>query len=295
MAAVRFDFTKWNTITADSKTLATSMPGVFAAGDAIHGPNTVIEAIADGKKSAIMIDRFIRGESLDIKAESTLPQFYIAPSEKNDDDNGSNRRVECKCTSAKTRVSNFNEVEVSLSQDEARCEARRCLRCDLEFTQSIEENQPLKIDSKSSAGGKCEMITLTINGVDISVEEGTTVLEAAKMLGFPIPTLCHMEGLSPYGACRLCIVEIGEGPRTKIVTSCTYPVEEGLKVRTTTKRIARARKMIIELLLASCPQSKVIQDIAAKYEVKQQRFKQEYEDCILCGLCVRMCEEQMVC
>ncbi len=138
------------------------------------------------------------------------------------------------------------------------------------------------------------MITLTINGIDISVEEGTTILEAARFLGFPIPTLCHMEGLSPYGACRLCVVEIGEGERTKMVSSCTYPAEEGLKVRTTTKRVARARKMIIELLLASCPQSKVIQDIAAKYEVKQQRFRQEHEDCILCGLCVRMCEEQMM-
>jgi len=138
------------------------------------------------------------------------------------------------------------------------------------------------------------MITLTINGVDITVEAGTTVLEAARTLGFPIPTLCHMEGLKPYGACRLCIVEIGEGSRVKIVTSCTYPVEEGLRVRTTTKRVSRARKMIIELLLASCPQSKIIQDIAAKYDVKQQRFKQEHEDCILCGLCVRMCEEQMV-
>jgi len=62
------------------------------------------------------------------------------------------------------------------------------------------------------------MITLTINGIDISVEEGTTILEAARFLGFPIPTLCHMEGLSPYGACRLCVVEIGEGERTKMVS-----------------------------------------------------------------------------
>lgn len=138
------------------------------------------------------------------------------------------------------------------------------------------------------------MITLTINGIDIEVEEGTTVLEAAKFLGIPIPTLCHMEGLSPYGACRLCVVEIGEGPGSKLVTSCTYPATEGLKVRTTSKRVAKARKMVIELLLASCPQSKIIQDIAAKYEVKLQRFRQEHEDCILCGLCVRMCEEQMV-
>jgi coenzyme F420 hydrogenase subunit beta len=138
------------------------------------------------------------------------------------------------------------------------------------------------------------MINLTINGLSTSVEKGTTLLEAAKFLGFPIPTLCHMEGLSPYGACRLCVVEIGEDSKSKLVTSCTYLVEEGLKVRTSSERVLRARKMILELLLASCPQSKIIQDLASKHEIKTQRFKQEYEDCILCGLCVRMCEEQMM-
>ena len=138
------------------------------------------------------------------------------------------------------------------------------------------------------------MIRLTINGLNVSVEEGTTLLEAAKFIGFPIPTLCHMEGLSPYGACRLCVVEIGEGARSKLVASCTYPAEEGVKVRTASARVVRARKMILELLLASCPQSKVIQDLASAHDVRQQRFRQEYEDCILCGLCVRMCEEQMM-
>ncbi|MBU2447098.1 MAG: (2Fe-2S)-binding protein [Bacteroidetes bacterium] len=137
------------------------------------------------------------------------------------------------------------------------------------------------------------MITLKINGLQVSVEKGSTILEAAQFLGFPIPTLCYMEGLSPYGACRLCVVEIGEGEKAKLVSSCTYPAEEGLKVKTATARVMRARKMVIELLLASCPQSKIIQDIASKYDVRQQRFKQEYEDCILCGLCVRMCKEQM--
>ena len=138
------------------------------------------------------------------------------------------------------------------------------------------------------------MINITINGLNVSVEEGTTILEAAKFFGFPIPTLCYMEGLSPYGACRLCVVEIGEEPNSKLVTSCTYPVQEGLIVRTASARVMRARRMIIELLLASCPQSKVIQDLASKFDVRQQRFRQEYEDCILCGLCVRMCEEQMM-
>lgn len=137
------------------------------------------------------------------------------------------------------------------------------------------------------------MVTLTINGLDVSVEEGMTILEAARFLGFPIPTLCAYEGLSPYGACRLCVVEIGEEPRSKLVSSCTYPVEQGLKVRTSSKRVVRARRMIIELLLGSCPQSKVIQDLASAHGVATQRFRQEHDDCILCGLCVRICSEQM--
>ncbi len=138
------------------------------------------------------------------------------------------------------------------------------------------------------------MINLTINGLATSVEKGTTLLDAAKFLGFPIPTLCHLEGLTPYGACRLCVVEIGEGPRSKLVTSCTYPCEEGLNVRTASARVVRARKIILELLVASCPQSKTIQCLASAHELREQRFKQEYEDCILCGRCVRMCEEQMM-
>lgn len=138
------------------------------------------------------------------------------------------------------------------------------------------------------------MITLKINGLQVSVEDGSTILEAAQFIGFPIPTLCHMEGLIPYGACRLCVVEIGQGPKARLVSSCTYPAEEGMRVRTSSTRVMQARKMVIELLLASCPQSKTIQDLASKYEVRQQRFRQEDEDCILCGRCVRMCAEQMM-
>jgi len=138
------------------------------------------------------------------------------------------------------------------------------------------------------------MINLKMNGLTITVEEGITLLEAVQFMGFPIPTLCHMEGLSPYGACRLCVVEIGEGTKSKLVTSCTSLVQEGLNVRTASARVVKARKMIVELLLATCPQSKIIQDIASELGVRQQRFKQEHEDCIMCGLCVRMCEEQMM-
>lgn len=138
------------------------------------------------------------------------------------------------------------------------------------------------------------MITLIINGLSVSVEKGSTLLEAAQFLGFPVPTLCQMDGLSSYGACRLCVVEVGEGSKAKLVSSCTYPAEDGLKVRTASTRVIRARRMVLELLLASCPQSKTIQDLASAHDIRQQRFRQEYQDCILCGLCVRMCEQQMM-
>lgn len=134
---------------------------------------------------------------------------------------------------------------------------------------------------------------IKLNGVDVYVEQGWTVLEAAKFYGIPIPTLCYSDGLSPYGACRLCIVEVVEADKTKIVSSCTYPCEDGLVVRTHTKKIIETRKLIIELLVSICPSSKIIQDLASQYEVTKIRFKPKNEACVLCGLCVRMCEEQM--
>lgn len=137
------------------------------------------------------------------------------------------------------------------------------------------------------------MINLILNGLEVRAEEGWTILDTAKFYGLAIPTLCYKEGLSIYGGCRLCLVEIGEAPRSKLVSSCTYPVEEGLIVRTDTKRVLEARKMMIELMLSIAPNSKIIQDLAAKFGVKQVRFEIRNEECILCGLCVRMCAEQM--
>lgn len=137
------------------------------------------------------------------------------------------------------------------------------------------------------------MVKLVINGLEVEVEEGWTILEAAKFFGIEIPTLCHNEGLSPYGACRLCLVEIGEGEKAKLVSSCTYLVEEGLVVRTDSKKVIETRKMMIELMLSICPSSKTIQDLASQMGVKKVRFKIRDEECVLCGLCVRMCAEQM--
>jgi bidirectional [NiFe] hydrogenase diaphorase subunit len=137
------------------------------------------------------------------------------------------------------------------------------------------------------------MVSFTLNGLEVQVEEGYTVLEACRFYGIEIPTLCYNEGLQPYGGCRLCLVEIGTGENSKLVSSCTYPVEEGMKVRTNTKRVVNARKMMIELLVSICPQSKTIQDLASKFHVTKVRFPVRNDDCVLCGLCVRMCKEQM--
>ena len=81
------------------------------------------------------------------------------------------------------------------------------------------------------------MTTITINGKKLNAEEGMTVLEKARDAGIYIPTLCSHEALKPYGACRLCVVEVTNGNMVSIETSCTYPTLEGLKVKTDTDRV----------------------------------------------------------
>ena len=137
------------------------------------------------------------------------------------------------------------------------------------------------------------MVILTIDGIKVQAEEGTTLLEVAKFYGIDIPTLCHNDELTPYGACRLCTVEVDDGRRTRLVASCLYPVKNGIKVKTHSERVIKGRKMILELLIAKCPNSKTLQDLASQMGLEKIRFKMENKDCILCGLCVRMCAEQM--
>ena len=137
------------------------------------------------------------------------------------------------------------------------------------------------------------MVTLTIDGRELQAEEGTTILEAARDNNIYIPSLCHTEAVAPYGACRLCMVEITMRGRERLVASCLYPVEEGLIVKTDSPRITSVRRMVTELLLARCPDSGVIQDLATKLGVAQTSFKPDEDNkkCILCALCTRVCEE----
>jgi bidirectional [NiFe] hydrogenase diaphorase subunit len=138
-----------------------------------------------------------------------------------------------------------------------------------------------------------ELVGLIIDGIFVKARQGTTLLVAAREQGFEIPSLCYHPDLPPEGHCRLCLVEIGKWPHTRLVNSCTYPVEPKLVIQTASEKVLAARRMVLELLLARCPKATLIQELAAEYGVYESRFKTDdpEELCILCGLCVRTCRE----
>jgi bidirectional [NiFe] hydrogenase diaphorase subunit len=135
------------------------------------------------------------------------------------------------------------------------------------------------------------MIPFMIDGQRVEGEEGGSVLEVALDAGIEIPHLCHNESVKPYGACRLCLVEVSRKGRSRMTTACTYPVLEGIEVFTRTENVLRARRMILELILAMCPGDALIQEMAREMGIKEVRFKKDEKDCILCGLCARVCDE----
>ena len=148
------------------------------------------------------------------------------------------------------------------------------------------------------------MVTVNINGTDYQFEEGMTVLEAARGVGIHIPSLCHNDYLKPYGGCRICLVE--QVGRPKLMPSCTAEVFDGLEVVTESERITASRRFVLELLLARCPHSEKLQELAKEFGIAYDdpesldvvgRYllarapKREETNCILCGLCVRVCQE----
>ncbi len=151
-------------------------------------------------------------------------------------------------------------------------------------------------------------VSLTIDGREVKAEKGTNLLEAAQNAGFDIPHLCYHPMLAPYGACRLCMVEIERGKRTRLVSSCVYPVEDGLTVHTESDRVVKGRKMLLEFLWARAPGCKAIRDYGTRYGISgmeslrefgeaygagasKTKFEIEPTFCVLCGLCVRYCAE----
>ncbi len=137
------------------------------------------------------------------------------------------------------------------------------------------------------------MIDITIDGKKIQVEEGTTILQAAEKADVHIPTLCYHPLLEPYAACRVCVVEIDVHGEKDLVTSCNTQARDGMMVETSSERALRARKLNVEMLMARAPAAEPVQKIAEDLGIEKTRFeiKDPHEKCILCGLCVRTCED----
>ncbi|HOU01284.1 MAG TPA: [Fe-Fe] hydrogenase large subunit C-terminal domain-containing protein [Bacteroidales bacterium] len=158
------------------------------------------------------------------------------------------------------------------------------------------------------------LFTIQVNNKKIKAEKGETILSALNRNGIKIPTLCRMKDFSPTGACRMCVVEV-EG-RDRLVTACSQPVEEWMKIKTHSPRVITARKTIVELLLSNHPDDCLycdkklnceLQRLAEELNIRERRIKarkikprldqsspaivRELSKCILCGRCVRVCEE----
>ncbi|MCF7976297.1 MAG: (2Fe-2S)-binding protein [Phycisphaerae bacterium] len=142
------------------------------------------------------------------------------------------------------------------------------------------------------------MITLTIDGQQVEVEPGKTILDAAKSLGKVIPTLCYHPAVPAAGACRICVVEVVAGDRPGLVPACAYPAKEGMDIQTQSDRVMQSRRMTLQLLLARSPGAEVIQDMARDHGITENPFPErakqtgdKSEKCIMCGLCVRLCQQ----
>ena len=135
------------------------------------------------------------------------------------------------------------------------------------------------------------MIRLTIDNREIETEPGRTILEVAREHGIHIPTLCYHEAMEPFGACRVCVVEVDAGRGPQLVASCAYPCADGLIVHTNSEAVLRSRRITVELLMASSAHVPIIRQLADELGLGEPRFTMEKNDCILCGLCVRACQE----
>ncbi len=140
-------------------------------------------------------------------------------------------------------------------------------------------------------------ITITIDGRKVQTEEKSMLLPILNDLGVRVPQLCNHPSLTPSGACRLCMVEITKSDwngKTKLVTSCLYPAEDGLVVSTRSKAVLKTRRSLLELYLAQCPGSEEVKALARLEGIDDTPFTTPQEDdnkCVMCGLCTRVCQD----
>lgn len=139
------------------------------------------------------------------------------------------------------------------------------------------------------------MIEIIINDQKVQVEEGCTILDAANKIGVDIPSLCHHPKVEPYGACRLCTVEIHDGQKMRMVTACNYSIRGPVQVNTNSEKTVNMRKILIQMMMSRWPNVSYIKEIAKKYQVPEPDYTHPLVDynehaCVLCGLCIRMCK-----
>ena len=134
---------------------------------------------------------------------------------------------------------------------------------------------------------------IVIDNIACDCEKGEYLLDVAARYGIDIPVLCHHAGLPEQGCCRVCIAEVEINNWRTVVTACVYPVERECAVFTNSENVVRQRKMVLALLRALAPESSKVADLCEKYDAPSySRFtKQAGQKCVLCGLCVRACDE----
>jgi predicted molibdopterin-dependent oxidoreductase YjgC len=134
-------------------------------------------------------------------------------------------------------------------------------------------------------------VRITVDGVEVDARRHEMLLGVLERSGIPVPTLCHHESIEPYGACRLCLVEVQRAGRVKVTTSCNLPVDEGGVFVTRSPRLDRLRKLVAELHLARCPDEPAVRRVARSLGVRRSRLRPRHDSCILCGLCERVCRD----
>ena len=301
--------------------LADHPGGVFAAGDAVSGPATVVEAVAQGNLVAVAVDHWLKtGEYAKPQYETPRPdiaQLY------NLDDYANARRPHVPELALDERDGTFSEVELGFDERTVREEAKRCLRCDLEWLDYMKLPRPAgdaeTVHRLKGGSDTMAIVNITINGQKLQARPDRRCCRRPEP---PASTSrpCAITRRSPRGGCRMCLVEIEK--QRGLQPACTFPVSEGMVVNTATPRVTAARKFVLELLFSErvhycmyCAMSGndestqcELQRLAYQHglthwhyepntaktwpvDASRKYFFMDHSRCILCRRCIRACDE----
>ncbi|GAB1455151.1 hypothetical protein MASR2M48_04580 [Spirochaetota bacterium] len=205
---------------------------VWAIGDAVTGPATAAEAMGLGKHVAKAIDEELMKRHAFGSLYKDFSHSMALPPEPTKTSMCHSRLVP-----PEERRGNFQEIALGYSGEQALLEASRCLRCDIK----CRRQKPLAMSGGNTMNATLtKTINFTIDGREVSVAAGTTILDACRASGVRIPTLCHLEGVSSNASCGLCVVEV-EGAKS-LIRSCVQAAAPGMKIQTSSARVMEARR-----------------------------------------------------